>query len=388
MRAIVTLSVLVLIAHGVSAANPVLVRTFHNPKAGVGDEFGRSVAMIGGNVVVGAPYDDMDAPDAGIVYMFDRSTGKLVRTFHNPEPASGDHFGWSVAAVGENVLVGAYADDEGAGAAHLFDGTSGRLLRTFRNPEPSSGDLFGRTVAALGDKALVGACADDKDAGAVYVFDPSAQTTLKIPNPRPSAGDRFGLALAALDGNILVGAYGEDTVGDNAGAVYLFDGSTGKLLRKFENPQPESSGEMGISIAVLDGNFVVGAGRHRENARDVGVAYLLAGTTGRLLQTFLNPTPEGGDFFGVPVAVVGKNVLVTAPADHADANEGGAVYEFEAATGRLLLTIANPTPQAGDYFGVPIAAAGQQVLVGAPGDDKDATDSGIVYLFGNVAGSQ
>ena len=388
MRAVVTFSVLVLIAHGVSAADPVLVRTFHNPKAGVGDEFGRSVAAIGENVLVGAPYDDTDAPDAGIVYMFDRSTGKLVRTFHNPEPAAGDHFGWSVAAVGENVLVGAYADDEGAGAAHLFDGTSGRLLRTFRNPEPSSGDLFGRTVAALGDKALVGACADDKDAGAVYLFDPSAQTTLKIPNPRPSAGDRFRLALAALDGNILVGAYGEDAVGDNAGAVYLFDGSTGKLLRTFENPQPESSGEMGISVAVLDGNFVVGAGRYRENARDVGVAYLLDGATGRLLQTFPNPTPEGGDFFGVPVAVIGKNVLVTAPADHADANEGGAVYGFEAATGRLLLTIANPTPQAGDYFGVPIAAAGQQVLVGAPGDDKDATDGGIVYLFGNVAGSE
>ena len=386
MRVIVTLSVLVLLAHGVSAANPDLVKTFHNPRAGVGDEFGRSVAAIGENVLVGAPYDDTDATDAGIVYLFDASTGKLLRSFRNPEPAAGDHFGWSVAAVGERVLVGAYADDEGVGAAHLFDAATGKLLRTFRNPEPAAGDMFGRTVAALGDKVLVGACADDEDAGAVYLFDPSANTTLKIANPRPTAGDRFGLALAALDGNILVGAYGEDTVGDNAGAVYLFDGSTGKLLRTFENPQPESSGEMGISIAVLNGEFVVGAGRHGETAADVGVAYLLDGSTGRLLRTIPNPTPQGGDFFGVPVAVIGKNVLVTAPADHANANEGGAVYVFEAATGKLLLTIANPTPQAGDYFGVPIAAAGRKVLVGAPGDDKDATDSGIVYLFGNAPG--
>ncbi|MBC8872796.1 MAG: hypothetical protein H8E44_25465 [Planctomycetes bacterium] len=389
MRRIVCLvMVVVLIGFGQGravAAPGDLARTFRNPKPGIGDEFGRSIAVIGEDVLVGAPADDTDATDAGIVYVFDGSTGRLLRTFHNPEPAAGDHFGWSVAVVGENVLVGAYADDHGAGAAHLFDGATGRLLRTFRNPEPAAGDLFGRTVAALADKVLVGACSDDQGAGAVWVFDLSAKNTLKIANPRPTAGDRFGLALAALDGNILVGAYGEDTVGDNDGAAYLFDGSTGRLLRTFENPQPESSGEMGISVAVLGGDFVIGAGR---DDSDVGIAYLLDGSTGRLLRTFRNPTPENGDFFGVPVAVAGGNVLVGATADHADANQGGAVYLFDGATGELLLTIANPPPRAEDCFGVPVTAVGQKVLIGAPCDDEDATDSGIVYLFESVPASK
>lgn len=367
------------------AAPGDLLLTFRNPQPDVGDDFGRSLAVIGEkNILVGAPADDTDAADAGIVYLFDGSTGRLLRTIHNPEPAAGDHFGWTLAVVGGNILVGAYADDQGAGAAHLFDAATGELLRTFRNPEPDAGDLFGRSVAGLTDKVIVGACADDDNAGAVYVFDPLVETPLKLANPRPTGGDRFGLALATLNGNILVGAYGEDAAGDNAGAVYLFDGSTGSLLRTFENPQPESAGEMGISVAVLDKNVLVGAGRYEKSNRDVGIVYLLEGSTGQLLRTFHNPTPESGDFFGIPVAVAGGNVLVSAPADHANGNEGGAVYVFEVATGELLLTIANPTPQAADYFGVPVTAAGQNILVSAPDDDEHAQDSGIVYLFENV----
>jgi outer membrane protein assembly factor BamB len=346
------------------------------------------VAVIGEDVLVGAPSDDTGAADAGIVYLFDGSTGQLLRTIRNPQPAAGDHFGWSIAVVGENILVGAYADDGGVGAAHLFDGATGRLLRTFRNPTPHEGDLFGRTVAGLVDKVIVGACADDDNAGAVYVFDPMAEAPLKLDNPRPNPGDRFGLALATLDRNILVGAYGEDAIGDNAGAVYLFDGDSGRLLRTFENPEPESSGEMGITIAVLGKNILIGAGRYEKQRRDVGIAYLLEGSTGRLLRTFRNPTPESGDFFGIPVAAAGQNVLISAPGDHANGNKGGAVYVIEAATGKLLLTIENPTPEAEDHFGVPVTAAGQNVLVGAPSDDESAKDAGTVYLFENEPDSK
>ena len=41
-----------------------------------------------------------------------------------PMPGVDDRFGWSVAAVGNNVLVGAYWDDTGATnsvAAYLFE---------------------------------------------------------------------------------------------------------------------------------------------------------------------------------------------------------------------------------------------------------------------------
>jgi hypothetical protein len=106
--------------------------------------FGYSVAAVGDKVLVGAPYDDAKAENAGAAYLFD-SDGNWPLTFENPTPAAGDQFGFSVAAFGNNVLGGAFHDDTGAndaGAAYLFDGSTGVLLYTFLNPTPGDGDAF------------------------------------------------------------------------------------------------------------------------------------------------------------------------------------------------------------------------------------------------------
>ena len=44
------------------AAPGGLPRTFQNPQPDVGDDFGRSIAVIGENVLVGAPSDDNPNP--------------------------------------------------------------------------------------------------------------------------------------------------------------------------------------------------------------------------------------------------------------------------------------------------------------------------------------
>ncbi len=76
-------------------------------------------------------------------------------TFNNPTPESGDIFGNSVSISGNNVLVGALNDDTGAtdGSAYLFDATTGGLLKTFNNPAPDSGnvDQFGFSVSISGN---------------------------------------------------------------------------------------------------------------------------------------------------------------------------------------------------------------------------------------------
>src|SRR5262245_18397045 len=110
-----------------------------NPAPAVDDEFGRAVALVGNNVIVGAQFDDGAGTDAGAAYLFDGTTGELLRTFLSPNPRPGDFFGMSVAAVVSNVLVGA-PNDSGppgttnirAGAAYLFDSNTGALLQAFR----------------------------------------------------------------------------------------------------------------------------------------------------------------------------------------------------------------------------------------------------------------
>ena len=123
-------------------------------------QLGFSVAAVGNNVLVGAPQDKTSGTNAGAAYLFDGSTGALLLALLNPTPTAEDQFGYCVAAVGNDILVGARLDDTGAtnaGAAYLFDGSTGALLATILNPTPNVNDQFGFSVAGVGNDLLVGA---------------------------------------------------------------------------------------------------------------------------------------------------------------------------------------------------------------------------------------
>ena len=99
------------------------------------NQFGWSVAVDGNTVVVGAHTDDASdsVNDSGSVYVFTKATDsvwadatetvKLTAT----DGASGDQFGWSIAAGGGTVVVGAHWDDDkgaDSGSAYVY-GVSG-----------------------------------------------------------------------------------------------------------------------------------------------------------------------------------------------------------------------------------------------------------------------
>ena len=100
---------------------------------GVGDDwFGRSVAIDGDVVVVGAYRDDDKGDSSGSSYVFQRTClgwfqkSKLVAS----DGAMGDLFGYSVAVSGGSVAIGAYYDnDMGAysGSAYVFNVPFGAL---------------------------------------------------------------------------------------------------------------------------------------------------------------------------------------------------------------------------------------------------------------------
>ena len=130
---------------GVVTAVGAPLQTYLNPTPAAGDNFGCSVAAVGNNALIGARYDDTGATDSGAAYLFDGSTGVRLRTFLNPTPAASDYFGSSVAAVGNNVLIGAYGDDTGAsnaGAAYLFDGSTGTPTQDVPEPHARRQRLF------------------------------------------------------------------------------------------------------------------------------------------------------------------------------------------------------------------------------------------------------
>ncbi|MCI0694202.1 PKD domain-containing protein [candidate division KSB1 bacterium] len=194
--------------------------------------------------------------------------------------------------------------------------------------------------------------------------------------------------MAGVGNHVLIGAPTHDTGETNAGAAYLFDGATGVLLQTFTNPTPVLSDQFGFAVAGAGNNVLVGAPFDDSGVTNAGAAYLFDGTTGGLLQTFLNPAPgpATNDLFSFSVSAFGSNVLIVVgtPQDAPAETNSGTAYLFDGSTGSLLQTILNPdtTPDAGDQFGFAVAAAGNNLIIGAPtDDDPGATDAGSAYLY-------
>ena len=133
-------------AHLFDASTGALLQTFDDPTVTSSDQFGISVALSGDLVLIGAPFDDTQGNGVGQAHLFDAVTGALLQTFDDPTVTDGDFFGRSVALSGDRVLIGASADDTqgtNVGQAHLYDATTGNLLQTFDDPTVTTTTIFG-----------------------------------------------------------------------------------------------------------------------------------------------------------------------------------------------------------------------------------------------------
>src|SRR5258708_4802841 len=77
-------------------------------------------------------------------------------------------------------------------------------------------------------------------------------------DPDPSANDGFGSANVPLStGNVVITAAFDDAGGQDAGAVYLFNGATGALISTLTGSHPNDRvGDFGVT-ALATGNYVV-----------------------------------------------------------------------------------------------------------------------------------
>ena len=285
---------------------------------GSGDRFGSAVAGIGDldndgvdDIIVGAyGDDDGSSGDSGAVYVLFLNTDGTVKAEQkisdtigglSEDLGSGDRFGSAVAGIGdldndgvEDVLIGAYQDDDGSsnrGAAYvLFLNTDGTVKAEQKISATDGGlgsglgggDNFGIGVGAIGDldgdgneDVVVGAYRDDdggSNRGAVYVLFLNANGTVKSKTKISDTtgglsawlgnDDRFGVEVSGAGdvdndgvGDIIVGAHGDDDGGWGRGAAYvLFLDTDGTV--KGEQKISDTSGNFAGSLGG-DDNFGV-----------------------------------------------------------------------------------------------------------------------------------
>jgi FG-GAP repeat len=369
-------------------------RTLTSPNAQYLGGFGHSFAASDSLVVVGAPFENSSGySEGGHAYVFNSSTGSLIKTLTSPNVQTRGQFGWAVAISGNTVVVGApfesaseYSD---AGHVYSFNAETGMLINTFTSPNMQNNGQFGFSVSASANEIMVGAPWETGSryfaAGNAYTFSTKNNdliSTLTSPNAQNLG--LFGWSVAISSSTAVVGAPMETASGYNyAGHAYGFNAKTGLLMYTLTSANAQTNGNFG-DAAAIDGKVVV-IGAPSETAVGFsfgGRAYTFNANTGILMNTLVSPHEQLDGYFGNSVAASGKIVAVGAVNETVSGNIGaGRLYTFNAKTGVLASTYTSPKPQAGGGFGG-VAADTKVIVAGAPGENASGyIGAGHAYVF-------
>ncbi len=382
---------------------------------GSGDYFGRSVAVSGDTIVVGAPYESSNATgvdgnednnsssSSGAAYVFVRDGDTWTQQAYLKASNTGasDYFGSSVAIDGDTVVVGAPYEDSSAtgigGSQSDNSATDGGAVYVFvRNGETWSqqayvkasnaeaGDYFGMSVAVHGDTIVVGAPYEDSSttgiggnqadnssssSGAVYVFTRSGTTWSQqayVKASNTGASDHFGYSVSVYSDSLVVGAPDEsssatgiggnqtDNTSGSSGAVYVFtrSGATWSQQAYVKASNTGSGDLFGYSVSLYDDYFAAGAPMEDGSA------------------TGVNGISDDGATNSGAAYVFARNLSVWAQQAYVKASNTGP----------------------GDQFGYSVSLYDDYLAVGASGEDSSitgingasndgATNSGAAYAL-------
>jgi len=265
------------------------------------DTFGESVAATSNHIVVGAKNDDDQGSNAGAVYVYDASNLSATPTKLAPSGLDAtDYFGRAVAATSNHIVVGAERDDDqgsDAGAVYVYDATNLSATPTKLAPTGlDANDKFGQSVAVTSNQIVVGAFLDDdqgNSAGAVYVYDATnlSATPTKLTPSGLDADDNFGMSVAASSNYIVAGAKYDDDLAANSGAVYVYDATNLSATPTKLSPSGlDEADRFGEYVAVYGNQIVVGVPKDDDQGTDAGAVYVYDATNLSATPTKLAPS--------------------------------------------------------------------------------------------------
>jgi hypothetical protein len=331
-----------------------------------------SVAISGNTALVGAMNDYQAGFKAGAAYLFDVNTGEQLFKLMAADAEIGDQLG-TVAISGSTALVGSFFDDAGTGSAYVFDATSGEQRFKLVADDREAGDQFGFSISISGNTALVGAPSDDDfNSGSAYLFDVTTGRQLHKLVPLDIAEfDSFGWSVSISGNTALVGSRLDDDGGNNTGSAYLFDVTTGKQLHKLTAADVEADDEFGGSVAI-SGNIALISSSDDDAGNNSGAAYLFDVTTGQQLHKLTADDARPDHGFG-SVAISGKIALIGASGDDERGSNSGAAYLFDA-----TVELAGDFDRSGVLDSADIDLLSEQVVAGTNLIEFDVTGDGSV----------
>jgi hypothetical protein len=406
------------------------------------DSFGISVSGVGdvnGNglddIIIGASGNDYIISNSGKAYVYQYLTTTTVEK-KTKWSAVGDllsssRLGDSVAGAGDingdgfdDIVAGAPKNNDGgtwAGKVYVYNGSE-----NYQNNDPpitvigtNASDELGHAVDGAGDvngngydDVIIAVPFNDTagpNSGLVFIYNGSADGMVTI-DPLVFYGenpdDLFGISIAGAgdtngDGydDIIVGAQGNDDSYNNAGKVYIYNGSENGLSKTpqmiYGEKVSERFGSTVDSAGDVNGDgyndVIVGTfadGAYVYNGSSTGLSVSDRWHVGNF---------NSNSWFGSKVGGAGDvngdgfdDILIGDRFNDTGGINGGRAYLYLGSSSGLSMkadwSLTGEEP--GDEFGFSIAGAGDvnndgydDIIIGAYRNDDRGTDSGKAYLY-------
>ncbi len=339
-----------------------------------GDYFGRSLAVDGSTMFIGATVKDNST---GAMFRFERgSDGSWTEAerFVPDDLGEGESFGRMAAMSGDMAVFAAWGHADGRGGVWVYeqDG-SGKWSQSARltASDGAEQDFFGYSVATDGNLVAVGAALRDRiheqegaeddvegdgdaaetdaepetdgDVGGVYIFERDSEGDWQenlVEIPWLDANALFGWSVAVLDGDVLASAPGESGF---TGTVYRLtksDDGSWSVAQSLQGFDGAPAAWFGSSISVADGAVWVGSQNANQGA---GATYLLSYDDSSAITGVSKVEAadlEQGDNLGTFVTANGSLAVVTT---------GGSDYGLGAV--RVFAGAAGQWAEQGELFG-------------------------------------
>jgi len=371
------------------------------PTAIPGANAGTSSAILGDTAVVGAPGDTGDvltcAVGGGAAYVYTR-VGTLwskAATLCASDGALGDGFGTSVSISGGNIAVGAPNRSSNLGGVYVYSGSGATWTEnaTILTAGAQTGGKLGSSVSIQGFTVAAGAprtsVNNKADVGVTIVYTSSnsganwTNTCFRPNRGQARTGSLFGTAVSLVDSTILVGAPGYHTGNkQNSGGIFVFV-NNGSIWTQQANLRPANIAGLfsGAAVSLFQDTAAFGA-PGASNGKGSVYVYQRTGTAWANTATVSVPGGANGDNFGSSVAIQGSpSSILAAGAPNANTS-AGAAYEFGSSGGpysliNQLVASASDTI-AGDKFGSSASFDTGRIVIGAPFNGLTA---GAAYVF-------
>ena len=356
------------------------------------EKFGISVSISGNRVLIGAIHDNNQ--NLGAAYIYELIDNIWVETkILASDGEFNDSFGFSTSIDQDRFVVGAPSND-GAGIQHgsvyIFNLIGSDWIETkIVASDGANFDQFGSSLNLSGDRIVVGALNDNNAIGSAYVFDfiNGEWSETKITASDGVTNDKFGISVSQSGNRLLIGA----SQFSDFGSAYVFDLVQGNWIETILTASDGTQyNEFGISVSLNGDMALVGSQRDSTGGLPVsGSAYIFEFKDNNWIETKLKANEGTSEaYFGNSVDLNGSHILVGAFGDSKNGRGYGSAYVFNFTKDAWNETRLNSGDgSGGDRFGYSVSLLGDRALIGAYNDNEAGLYSGSAYIFDNIGTS-